>query len=231
MKNITKKKIIGAVIGTAAAGVIAFAGFMGNEIFGNPISERIVQKSAVVYLEENYPDLNYEIIRNGYDFKSMNYYVVVQSLDSEDTRFWLSCSKDGKHITDDYDWRPKINAEGRFASAASNDIEPKLINEFGEKAEVWVHVETDNAVESGVISLDQPVDLDNFPFEIDVNLKVFSEDGQVDEEQIAETVKRIDKVVDGKYTVCEYSIGIWNSEGSEYIDSVYISTEEAKAMY
>ena len=107
--------------------MIAFAGFMGNEIFGNPISERIVQKSAVAYLEENYPDLNYEIKSNSYDFKSMNYIVVVQSLDSEDTRFWLSCSRDGKHITDDYDWRPDVNAEGRFASAASNDIDQSLL--------------------------------------------------------------------------------------------------------
>ena len=82
-----------------------------------------------------------------------------------------------------------------------------------------------------MISLDQPVDLDNFPFGIDVHLKVFVEDGQIDEEQIVETVKRVDKVVDGKYTVCEYSIGVWNSDGSEYIDSVYISTEEAEAMY
>jgi hypothetical protein len=61
--------------------------------------------SARQYIAENYPDLNLELEKARYDFKSSNYYVHVKSSTGIDTHFTLRLSGSGKFEHDDYDYR------------------------------------------------------------------------------------------------------------------------------
>ncbi len=91
--------------------------------FGNPVSKYLVTKNAGIYLEENYPDTDYEIESVNYDFKTSNYYVQIKSPSSGDSHFTLYAGTNGKIGHDTYEssvvekWNTaeRINDEYRAA--------------------------------------------------------------------------------------------------------------------
>lgn len=224
MKNKTKKKIIGAVVGTTTAGVIAFAGWVGCAFFGNPVTKYQICKSAEEYVAEKYPDENFEIVKCTYDFKSCDYYVTAQSPTSEDTRFSIWQYSDGS-VEDNYLTQPINNTIARFGDAMREEVEPLLEEEFGNNTELFVRVMCEENTQ--VVFLDQPVDLDNFPFEIKIQLKTFKGD-KTEDEMVQETVDRINKAINGKYTVGEYTFYYPRGDGGNTWITVTAEELESK---
>lgn len=76
MKKLNKKKIVYLVI------LIVIVGFlltMYNNLNGNPISKAIAKGKIQRYIEETYPDKDFNIDKMGYNFKFTNYYATVIS--------------------------------------------------------------------------------------------------------------------------------------------------------
>lgn len=71
--------------------------------FGNPISSALAKSSANRYLEENFPDSDFEITKIGYDPKSCGYYVKIQSPTSIDSHFNIYFDLLGRYSYDNYD--------------------------------------------------------------------------------------------------------------------------------
>ena len=208
MKSKSKKTVKGIVIGVVVVGLLAFGGWWANEIFGNPISKHLAEKTAKVYLAQTYPDLNLVTEDCGYDFKYMQYYITVSSPDSIDTRFSLKFDSKGNLTDDNYEWSLSSNTEARFDRAASDDIEALLIKEFGEDCDPLISLALDEGTKvTDFVKTDEPVDLDNFPFEVTVNINVYSDDRS--DENIQKTIDRIDKALNGKYVIREYSMYFW----------------------
>ena len=214
----TIKTIIKAAVGVVAAGAIVASGVMANEIFGNPISKHIAEKNAVEYVEENYPELKFEVTDTIYDFKSVRYHTTIQLTEGEKTEFTVSCHKDGEYSHDDYNWV----ALERFGNAATEEIKPALIEEFGEKSEPEIRIaDFLKLTETKSVAVDQDIDLDNFPFELEIDINVFTDEENRDE-VVADAIRRMDSAVDDRFTIGNYIIDIYNADGTELLDYVTI---------
>jgi len=90
------------------AGILAFiliAGILwvANGLIGNPISRILANRSAKKYIAETYPEMDLEVSKANFNFKSGNYAVFVESPDSIDTHFSLSITQAGKVRWDSYE--------------------------------------------------------------------------------------------------------------------------------
>lgn len=96
------KKVI--KIGSIIVALLLIGGvvFFANGLLGNPISKFIVDKNSEAYIEENYGEL--DLTREvGFNFKSTNYFVRVNSETVEDLHFTLYYSMTGKLQRDTYE--------------------------------------------------------------------------------------------------------------------------------
>ncbi|MBP3315114.1 MAG: hypothetical protein J6M03_04755 [Clostridia bacterium] len=98
-----KKKIlkIGALVLATLliVGVCLFA----NSLIGNPISKALAKNTAEKYLEENYPDTDFELGEVNYSFKDSYYHAHVSSPSSMDSSFTLLINGLGKLRYDYYE--------------------------------------------------------------------------------------------------------------------------------
>lgn len=95
----TTKIIAGIVAFVLIAGILWFA----NVFVGNPISKYLANRSAKVYIEDRYPEIELERERAAYDFKSGRYNVFIKSPTSIDTHFSIDISSTGEILWDSYE--------------------------------------------------------------------------------------------------------------------------------
>jgi len=82
---------------------LSAAAYVLNAFFGNPISSYLAERSAKAYLAENYGDLDLQVDRFGYSFKTSDYYMNVSSPASRDTHFSIYMRPNGSVRYDTYD--------------------------------------------------------------------------------------------------------------------------------
>lgn len=70
---------------------------------GNPASWFIAKNSAANYVEENYPNENYELVRFGFDFIGPYYYADFEHMDKPDNHFTVHVNYWGKVNFSTYD--------------------------------------------------------------------------------------------------------------------------------
>lgn len=87
-----------------AAALIVGIGWVGNEVFGNPVSEHLAEKAAQQYLEDNFKDPELFIEDVSYASSSSTYRVEVRSDTSMDTYFEI-VYRDGTFLYDTYEER------------------------------------------------------------------------------------------------------------------------------
>lgn len=120
--KLKRKKVWGGVSVTKITAWIMsiFLGICGTVAvflpFGNPISKLLVTKNAEIYLEENYQGKDYYIDEVNYDFKTGNYYVLIESESSADSSFTVYAGTNGKISYDTYESAVvnKWNTAGRI---------------------------------------------------------------------------------------------------------------------
>ncbi len=93
-------KVIAAIVAFVLIAVILF---VANGLVGNPVSKFIANKNAQKHIKETYPDMELEIAKATFDFKSGGYNVFVQSPTSIDTHFSVDVSSAGKVRYDSYE--------------------------------------------------------------------------------------------------------------------------------
>jgi hypothetical protein len=135
------------------------------------------------YVEKNYPDMNLEVSKAGYNFKFKDYVAHVQSTTSVDTGFSVSWN-DGK-INDSYeiDVLKRYNTYQRLQRELSHIVETAIGNEFPCRTSILfadVYKATDDF---SMLTLDMPLDTETIPLPVtltiyfyqdEINYEVFS---------------------------------------------------------
>ena len=95
--------------------ILAFALWLGNGFFGNPVSALLARVGLNWYVAQTYSHLDLEMERLGYDFKTGGYYAYLVSPGSRDTAFYISLDMLGRVRYDSFDtWvTNRLNIEQR----------------------------------------------------------------------------------------------------------------------
>lgn len=146
--------------------------------FGNPISRLLAERAADKYIEETYPSYDFQRDKAFYNFKDGYYKVKLQDKASPDTAFSLSFDSLGRLQYDSYD-SILFNTFSRFFMALyyyGDDLKDKNNKPYDISLDVAEGEDYENT-----LSLDQEVDLDNFPFKITATAKAYSKDPSLDQ--------------------------------------------------
>ena len=228
--------------------ILAIGGaVMGIVPFGNPMSKFLVTKNAEIYIEENYQDKDYYIDAVQFDFKTGNYYVLVESESSRDSKFTLYAGTNGKIRHDTYESAVlhKWNTAGRINDAYRKAVDEVLESEsfpynhhiaFGdiEFSEGDIPEDgsvPDYAVSTDALILDKDYDIGEFGKKAGL-LTVYVYDEEVSVRRLAEILLGIRKIMDeagvGFYAidcVLEYpkpeDDGPWREGRAEVMDFLY----------
>lgn len=170
--------------------------------FGNPISRLLAEKSADKYIEETYPAYDFERQRAFYNFKDGYYNVKLQDKASEDRAFSLAFDSFGRLKRDSYD-SILFNTFSRFSTALyyyGDDLKEKNNKPYDIRLDIAEGEDYEKT-----LSLDQEVDLDNFPFKITATARAYSKEPSL--EECMEILKDLDSLImTTKLVSADYSV-------------------------
>ena len=98
-----KKKILKIAALVIAIALIIGVCWFANGLVGNPISKSLVTRTAEKYIEENFPDTDFELERVTFNFKDTKYHAYIVSPSSVDSSFSLTINMGGKIVLDLYE--------------------------------------------------------------------------------------------------------------------------------
>lgn len=160
------KKINWSVVVLAVFLLIIF-GFIISLItsfYGNPITKIIASSQMRSYVEKNYPDMDLEVSKAGYNFKFGDYVSHAQSTTSIDTGFSVNWHKGA--IDDNYeiDVVKRYNTYQRLQRELSILVEDTIAREFPYKTSI-VFADADKSTDDfSDLTLDMPLDTETIPF-------------------------------------------------------------------
>ena len=166
-----------------------------NGFFGNPISRSLAKIGAGRYICEKYPQLDLNVERVGYNFKSGRYFAFVQSRTSEDTAFLVHLDSLGHALDDNYDkevrghlttWR-RLSRE--LYTKSGERIKNSLDYDF-ESVSVGFIGGDQNRENRLKLQLDMRLDIHNPPLPLEADVYVYAEDVSYD--TIAEVAKAVE---------------------------------------
>ncbi|MFF2889177.1 hypothetical protein [Paenibacillus sp. NPDC057967] len=173
--KVTRKKVLQIVAGMIAFSLIGFILYMANGFVGNPISASIAKSAIKQYMETQYPEMEYEFVTKvGYNFKDGSYIGRVQSLTSEDTRFYVEYH--GKNdIRDDYsftvlEYRQTMD---RLSKEFADVLQKELSDQIGTPIRrVFVMYQYDEVSDyERLLSLDMKLD-PQLPIPLHINISL-----------------------------------------------------------
>ncbi|MDI9475694.1 MAG: hypothetical protein WBI21_08500 [Natronincolaceae bacterium] len=97
------KKIIKIAAGIIAIALISTLLLIANGFLGNPVSKALAERAASKHIEKTYPDLNLQLEKVNYSFKTGGYYALIKSPTSIDIHFNVDISPAGKVLRDSYE--------------------------------------------------------------------------------------------------------------------------------
>src|SRR5699024_6414435 len=97
MKKSTKIIIITVSVLIIAGGLVLL-----NGLYGNPVSKKRAEHTAEKYIQEMYPQTNYQITEVFYNFKDGYYHAQIESETSIDTHFTVAIQTN-KVVYDSYE--------------------------------------------------------------------------------------------------------------------------------
>ena len=106
MKEKTSDRVakISLIIVSTVVAIVCVVGvaLLSNTLFGNPISKKLAEKTALEYIEENYADDNCYIEDIWYEEKYEDYTVKVLSSTNEEINFTMHCNQKGEKTVVEY---------------------------------------------------------------------------------------------------------------------------------
>ncbi|RJX36599.1 hypothetical protein D3P09_27085 [Paenibacillus pinisoli] len=187
----TRKKIMQVIAGIIAFSLIGFILYMANGFVGNPVSAAIAKTAIKQYMETQYPEMEYEFATKvGYNFKDGSYIGRVQSLTSEDTRFYVEYH--GKNdIKDDFNFNVLgyHQTMDRLSKEYGNVLQKELSEQIGIPVRrVFVMYQYDKVSDyENLLSLDMKLD-PRLPIPLHINISV--DTAEADLEQASEWIKQ-----------------------------------------
>ena len=150
--------------------------FIMNSFVGNPISKELVRSSADKYLDKNYSDINFEKSEVVYNFVNRTYTVFVQDKKSIDNKFEIG-----------------FDSLGRLKYDTSSDIlfntfirYEEFIKKYGKQIEnrentnYEINLSIADEDYHNKIKLNDEINIDKFPFNVDANIYAFAEEPSYD---------------------------------------------------
>lgn len=190
------------------AGLLIFV----NSFVGNPVSKYIATQSATKYIENNYSDLDLQHQTTNYNFKFQEYVVFFQSKTSIDIAFMVSTDSFGKIIGDNY---PQ-EVENNFTTwrRLENELREKgnTLLRDGLEYDITYASFTFNGKETEQerkekLTKDMPLDIENPPFPIVVNINLQHED--LSYENAAKILKEVQNIIqENAIPISEYNLEI-----------------------
>ena len=98
-----KKKILKIAALVIAIALIIGVCWFANGLVGNPISKSLATRTAEKYIEENFPNTDFELERVTFSFKDTKYHAYIVSPSSADSSFSLTINMGGKIVLDLYE--------------------------------------------------------------------------------------------------------------------------------
>jgi hypothetical protein len=134
-----------------------------TSFYGNPVTKLIATSQIKSYVEKNYPDMDLEVARAGYNFKFQDYVSRVQSNTSVDTAFSVSWHK-GK-INDSYeiDVIRHYNTYQRLQRELSDIVEAAISREFPYQTSIVFADSVKSTDDYSALTLDMPLDTETIP--------------------------------------------------------------------
>lgn len=192
------KKILTLLVALALVIVLVYVvGF-----FGNPVSMLLAERSADKYIEETYPGRDFQREKAFYNFKDGYYNVKLQDKASEDTAFSLSFDSFGRLRRNSYD-SILFNTYSRFFTALYS-YGQDLVEKNNKPYELMLDIAEGEDYEN-ILTLDQEVDLDNFPFKITATARAYAKDPSL--EGCMEVLQDLDKLIETtNFEPADYSV-------------------------
>lgn len=167
--------------------VVLLVVFVLNIVFslnGNPVTKAVASSRIREYVRENYPDMNLEVSKTGYNFKFGEYLSHIQSKDSTDTSFTVYW-KDG-NIEDTYEedvinrWKTYERLQREFSKALEEIIAREfpyetsiVFGDLGNKGEDRSGLELDMSLD--MKKLPAPATLTIYFYSREVSYELFEE--------------------------------------------------------
>ncbi|UHR03368.1 hypothetical protein LV469_03495 [Peptoniphilus sp. GNH] len=185
------------------AALCLIAIFIFNAFFCNPISKALANNAAKKYLNKEYKNMDFEKREIFYDFKNAAYIIRLQDKKSQDTKFDVAFDYMGRFLYDTHE-DILLNTMSRFREAAL-----EYVNEIRERENLPYELSLDLKYKDreykNLIKLDQKVDINNFPFPLEVTANAFREN--VNYEEALKILKSMVSVMDkGPFKVETYSL-------------------------
>lgn len=195
--------------------LLALVLYFVNGFYGNPISKLLVTSAANKYIDKNYKDLDLEKEPVNYNFKMAAYTMTLQDKNSQDTNFQISFDGLGRFKSDSFNQR-LFNTYIRF-NKVLRDHGKMLENKEHFPYEINLMIRDDGNYE-GKIQLDEEVDLNKFPFDVEAQTIGFSEKPTY--EEALKIFKNLKQIMDKEpFSVSDYSLILIpekdRAEGSE----------------
>lgn len=204
-------------ITAAVTAVLLIAGILWvyNGFCGNIFSAMYAKSQIEKYIDETYPNNDYEVGDARYSFKFDEYYCKITDPDSEDGSFNATYGRNG-NITDDYEEAVKNlgNTIYRLDDGLRKSLEPLIASYFDEDEQEFgfATVIGDKAVDRSRLYLDMKFDVKNMPVETFIygSVKGNSQKGLARMKKMAEELKAMG------YRIDYYSF----SNDIDYFDNV-----------
>lgn len=125
------KKIVQLFIRGTSILLIGTILYYWNAFFGNPVSKMLATQAAEDYIEEQYPNMEFEEVKANYNFKNGTYDAQLQAKNSVDTHFSLNISQTGQVVNDGYDFyvSSKLNTWYRINDEYSEMVDEVFLAE------------------------------------------------------------------------------------------------------
>lgn len=196
-KEPMKKRILKIAAISVTVIFVAWALWLANAIFGNPISYALATHTAEKHLEECYSESDLVIDGVSYSFKHGYYHAYVSSPSSMDTSFTLSIGMGGRLLMDDY--------------------EDRVINKWNTAERIGGEYRE---------SVDEVLNSDTFPYNAHIGFGeiIFVQDQSVDDPSMPSySISTADLILDGEYDANE--LGASAGELTIYIEDNDLSYE------
>ena len=163
------KLIIPSVIAVIFLG-IGF--YFLNSLFGNPISALIAESRLKEYAAFTYPNLNLELSKARYNFKTQAYGCSAQSKQSEDTLFSIQYYHG--QVFDDYEYEVENNfATYRRLSSIYDELVAKIIvNQYPHETSLIIG---DLVGDTGQLTRDMPFEQADIPLDFALTVWIVSD--------------------------------------------------------
>ncbi|MDO5028142.1 MAG: hypothetical protein Q4E36_02645 [Bacillota bacterium] len=163
--------------------------YVANGLFGNPLSKQFAKFAINKYIEVSYPARDFEKGEIFYNFKTASYTMDIQDRTSQDTSFEIGADSFGQIKYDTYS-DILFNTWLRFSDAL-RIYGRDLAQENSKAYEISLSIDDSKGME--VLSLDQEVDLENFPFQVSALAQGFAD--QADFSKAMEILRDLDRLM------------------------------------